>query len=257
MEMNRRKFLKLGTAAVAGVGAAAIAANPAVAATIEGTYKESAGKRSDVTWGMVIDMNKMDEATLNECIKACHSYHNVPDIGNEKDEVKWIWGETFEHLFLDEVHERMAEQYKGKTFMTLCNHCEQPVCVRVCPTKATFQNAQGVVGMDMHRCIGCRNCMAACPYGARSFNYVDPRKYLEEINPTYPTRMKGVVEKCNFCSELIAQGGQPLCAQIAKEAITFGDINDPNSQVSKKIAENFTLQRRSNLGTKPKVYYIL
>ena len=72
MEMNRRKFLKLGTAAVAGLGAAAAVANPAVAAAVNGSYKEALGKRSNVTWGMVIDMNQMDEATLNKCIEVCH-----------------------------------------------------------------------------------------------------------------------------------------------------------------------------------------
>ena len=257
MEMNRRKFLKLGTAAVAGLGVAAAGSNPAVAAAVNGSYKTAEGKLNDVTWGMVIDMNKMDNETLNKCIEACHKFHNVPNIDTKKDEVKWIWGETFEHLFLDETHEHMGEKFKDKNFMTICNHCAEPVCVRVCPVKATFMNAQGVVGMDMHRCLGCRNCMAACPYGARSFNYKAPRDYIEEINPSYPTRMKGVVEKCNFCSERLAVGELPLCAEIAGDAITFGNIADPNSSVSKKLAENFTLQRRSNLGTKPKVYYIV
>ncbi len=257
MDMNRRKFLKLGTAAIAGAGLAVAAANPAVAAAVKGSYAEAPAKRDNVLWGMVIDMNKLDEDTLNRCIEACHSYHNVPNIDTKKDEVKWIWGETYEHLFLDETHPRLSEKYKNKLFMTICNHCEEPMCVRVCPTKATFQNAQGVVGMDMHRCIGCRNCMAACPYGARSFNFKDPRDYLDEINPTYPTRMKGVVEKCNFCSERLAVGEYPLCSEIAGDAILFGDLNDPNSAVSKAIAENFTLQRRVSFGTKPKVYYIV
>lgn len=99
--------------------------------------------------------------------------------------------------------------------------------------------------------------MAACPYGARSFNYKNPRNYLDEINPSYPTRMKGVVEKCNFCSERLAVGEMPLCVEEAGGAIIFGDISNPDSAVSKAIAENFTLQRRSNLGTKPKVYYIV
>lgn len=257
MEMNRRKFLKLGTAAVAGLGVAAVSSSPAVAAAVNGSYKNAEGKQNDVTWGMVIDMNKMDNETLNKCIEACHKFHNVPNIDTKKDEVKWIWGETFEHLFLDETHEKMGAKFKDKNFMTICNHCAEPVCVRVCPVKATFMNAQGVVGMDMHRCLGCRNCMAACPYGARSFNYKAPRDYIEEINPSYPTRMKGVVEKCNFCSERLAVGELPLCVEIAGDAITFGNIADPNSSVSKKLAANFTLQRRSNLGTKPKVYYIV
>ena len=194
---------------------------------------------------------------LFRSISACHKFHNVPNIDIKKDEVKWIWGEKFDHLFLDEAHERMAQQYAGKEFVTLCNQCEEPVCVRVCPTKATFKDKQGIINMDMHRCIGCRNCMAACPYGARSFNFKDPRPYIEEINPTYPTRMKGVVEKCNFCAERLAVGDLPLCVEASNGAIMFGDIDDPNSAISKVIAEKFTLQRRTNLGTKPKVYYIV
>lgn len=256
MDMNRRKFLQLGGAAIAGLGVAAVAQTPAGAAATQ-NYIKHPEKRTGVKYGMVIDMNKMDEATFQECITACHKYHNVPNIDTKKDEVMWLWGEKFEHLFLDEVHEYTAEKYQGKTFATLCNHCEEPVCVRVCPTKATFKNAEGVIGMDMHRCIGCRNCMAACPYGARSFNYKDPRDFLDEINPTYPTRMKGVVEKCNFCSERLAVGELPLCAEIAGDAIIFGDLNDPNSTISKTLAENLTLQRRPSLGTKPKVFYIV
>ena len=99
--------------------------------------------------------------------------------------------------------------------------------------------------------------MAACPFGARSFNFKDPRPYIEKINPAYPTRMKGVVEKCNFCAERLAVGQLPLCVELSGGAITFGDIDDPNSGVSKVIAENFTLQRRAHLGTRPKVYYIV
>lgn len=258
MDMNRRKFLKLGGAAVAGLGIAAVANNPAVAAGVKGSsYQPAPGKIENVQWGMVIDMNKMDEQTLQNCIDVCHHFHNVPNIDTKKDEIKWIWGETYESLFLDEVHEHTSEKYKNKVFMTICNHCEEPVCVRVCPTKATFKNAQGVVGMDMHRCIGCRNCMAACPYGARSFNFKDPRPYIEELNPAYPTRMKGVVEKCNFCSERLAVGELPLCVEAAGGALVFGDISDPNSGISKVLAENLTIQRRTNLGTKPKVFYIV
>lgn len=257
MDMNRRKFLQLGGAAVAGLGVAAVAQTPAVAAASRGRYEMAPGKKTGVKYGMVIDMSKMDESTFQACIDACHQYHNVPNIDTKKDEVKWLWGEKFQNLFLDEVHEYTAEKYENQAFATLCNHCEEPVCVRVCPTKATFKNAEGVIGMDMHRCIGCRNCMAACPYGARSFNYKDPRDFIDEINPAYPTRMKGVVEKCNFCSERLAVGELPLCAEIAGDAIVFGDLNDPNSTISKTLAQNLTLQRRPSLGTKPKVFYIV
>ncbi len=253
--ISRRKFLKLGGACAAGLGVAAVS-KTAVAAQAA-RFEKSPDRLNAKNWGMVIDMSKFTDANFQACVEACHSFHNVPNIDTKKDEVKWIWKERYENLFLDESHEHLAEKYKGMEFMTICNHCQDPVCVRVCPTKATFKNEQGVVEMDMHRCIGCRNCMAACPYGARSFNFKDPRPYIEEINPTYPTRMKGVVEKCNFCAERLATGQLPLCVELSGGAIAFGDIDDPNSGVSKIIAEKFTLQRRANLGTRPKVYYIV
>ncbi len=139
----------------------------------------------------------------------------------------------------------------------LCNHCESPACVRVCPTKATFRRKDGIVVMDYHRCIGCRYCMAGCPFGARSFNFMDPRNHIAKVNPTFPTRMRGVVEKCTFCSELLAVGKMPLCVEASNGAIAFGDLTDPESSVRKLLAENFTLRRKPTLGTEPSVYYIL
>lgn len=106
----------------------------------------------------------------------------------------------------------------------------------------------------MHRCIGCRNCMAACPYGSRSFNFVEPRDYLKEINPEYPTRMKGVVEKCDFCYDRLSKGLQPLCAEHS-EGIVVGDLDNENSEISKLIRENMTIVRGSSYGTEPCCYY--
>ena len=255
-KMSRRKFLKLGALCAAGTAAVAVAGKSGSAtAAGAGIMKKNDNRIQGEMLGMVIDMNKLEN--LEEIQSLCHKFHNVPNIGNTKEEVKWIWGDTFEALFPDEAHERMDEKFKDKEFAALCNHCEAPVCVRVCPTKATFKTEQGIVSMDMHRCIGCRNCMAACPYGARSFNFRDPREYLDEINPTYPTRMKGVVEKCDFCVERLAVGELPLCVEHSNGAIVFGDLNDPNSAVSRLIANNMTLQRKTSLGTKPKVYYII
>lgn len=257
-KMSRRKFLKLGTLCAAGVSAAAVGVSSAANASApKVTYKRNDNRLKGTAMGMVIDMRQIDEEKIMEMQKACHAFHNVPDVGNTKSEVKWIWPEKYENLFAGETTERLAEKFADKEFVAICNHCESPVCVRVCPTKATFKNDQGIVLMDMHRCIGCRNCMAACPYGARSFNFVNPRDYIDEINPSYPTRMKGVVEKCNFCAERVAVGQLPLCVEASGGAIAFGDLNDPESKVSKLIAENFTLQRKVSLGTKPKVYYIV
>ena len=100
--------------------------------------------------------------------------------------------------------------------------------------------------------------MAACPYGSRSFNWFDPRKYLEKINPNFPTRAKGVVEKCTFCAERLAVGKIPLCVEACKEnALIFGDIEDPNSPVRKILKERYAIRRKPGLGTGPNIYYVI
>ncbi|NLC38664.1 MAG: 4Fe-4S dicluster domain-containing protein, partial [Clostridia bacterium] len=128
----------------------------------------------------------------------------------------------------------------------------------VCPTKATFQNPQGIVVMDYHRCIGCRYCMAACPYGARSFNFRDPRPFIPQPEMTYPTREKGVVEKCNFCTERLEDGLLPICVEVCSYgALIFGDLSDSQSELRKILRERYSLQRKPQLGTEPKVYYLI
>ena len=118
--------------------------------------------------------------------------------------------------------------------------------------------------MDMHRCIGCRYCIAACPYGSRSFNWRDARANVQgEINPKYPTRNRGVVEKCSFCAERLRAGGEPACVEASRRvpggegALTFGDLSDPDSDVAKLLRENHTICRQLGLGTGPNVYYIV
>jgi molybdopterin-containing oxidoreductase family iron-sulfur binding subunit len=101
--------------------------------------------------------------------------------------------------------------------------------------------------------------MMGCPYGARSFNWMDPRPYIKEYNPDFPTRMRGVVEKCNFCGERLALGQEPACVEALKEtgAIVFGDLNDPHSEISQILDQEHTIQRKPSLGTKPSVFYIV
>jgi molybdopterin-containing oxidoreductase family iron-sulfur binding subunit len=193
-----------------------------------------------------------------DCITACHVAHNVPDFGNAKDDVHWIGLEKVEHIFPAEAHPHLPEAISGLLLPVLCNHCENPPCVRVCPTKATFKRADGIVMMDYHRCIGCRFCMAACPYGARSMNYRDPRPLIRKINPNFPTRTKGVVEKCNFCEERLSRGMLPACVMACPEkALVFGDVENPRSVVRQLLDRKFSIRRRAELGTKPQVYYIL
>jgi len=254
MEMDRRKFIKICGLSVFGLGfmkiGNALAGN---ASKFKLNPKALTGKR----WAMIIDTRKCS-ADCDDCIIACHSAHNVPNINNTKEEIKWLWKEKFEHAFPNQNHEFIDEKIEKRPFMLLCNHCDNPPCVRVCPTKATFKREDGIVMMDYHRCIGCRYCMAACPYGARSFNFKEPRPFIKELNETYPTRTKGVVEKCDFCAERLAKGSLPACVEACKKgALIFGDLDDPNSGVRKILRENHTIQRKPDLGTMPSVYYIV
>lgn len=261
MTINRRAFLKNGSIAVAG--AAVCAAAPAVAAYAPGhasNTKPHADKLQATQWAMVVDTTKLTtEADYAPLIQACHSYHNVPTIPG-KNRIWWMKTDTFHHVFPEKATrwpEGRTPEALERSFGILCNHCTNPPCVRVCPTQATFKNEQGIVTMDMHRCIGCRYCMAGCPYGARSFNWEDPRPYLNEVNSEYVTRMKGVVEKCNFCAERLAFGKMPACVEASGGALTFGDLGDPESNVSKLLKKRFVLRRKPTLGTQPNVYYIV
>lgn len=260
MDTTRREFLKLGGACALG-----LALLPAVKGFAAGTgspeYLISPKALQGKRWGLVIDMKKcwpLYQEGCRRCFDTCRREHNIPAIDNPKEEVKWIWTEPFANAFPDQEHEFMAEDLKDNPFIVLCNHCDNPPCVRVCPTKATFKRKDGIVMIDYHRCIGCRYCMAACPYGARSFNFRDPRPYIKEKNPAYPTREKGVVEKCTLCVERIDTGLPPACVEACPaRAITFGDLADPAAPVRQLLKTRYTIQRKPELGTHPSVYYIV
>lgn len=258
--MNRRKFLRIAgfSAFALGSGLPALSGG-AAAAVAPGRYEHGSKALRAGRWGMVIDTRKFkSEADYDPLIAACHAAHNVPD-KTGPHEIKWLWLESYKAGFPDDINNYGPEKFKSGRLPLLCNHCENPPCVRVCPTQATYKMADGIVAMDYHRCIGCRFCMAGCPYGARSFNYVDPRIALRDpvANPAYPTRMPGVVEKCTFCAERLAVGKLPACVEAAKGAILFGDLNDPKSNVRKALAENFSIRRKPTLGTQPGVYYLV
>ncbi|MDH3392581.1 MAG: 4Fe-4S dicluster domain-containing protein [Desulfobulbaceae bacterium] len=276
MDSKRRKFLKIaGLGAIAGVTAPmafnSLLKGEAFASGGHG-HEEAHGSSHGSTapkgkqYGLVVDVQKFaDQPGLGQkCVHACHSLHNVPDYGNKKDEIKWIWIEKYENAFTEHSHYKRNEALHKMPIMTLCNHCANPPCVRACPTQATFKNKDGIVMMDYHRCIGCRFCMAACPYGARSFNWRDPRgsnqlgkPFIKRINPDYPTRMRGVVEKCTLCNERLAHGQLPACVDASNGAMIFGDLNDPGSEINKVLNEKFTIQRKPSAGTSPSIFYII
>ncbi len=275
MKNSRRSFLKVAGVSALGIGAAP--AIKAVAVASGGGPAASATKDKNATaftakrWGMVIDTSKMNEEVAHHIVEACHKTHNVPDFNHEPDpekypdtrpvnrkqEVKWIWEEHFHYAFPDKDDEFLAEKFQHLPFMVTCNHCKNAPCVQACPTQATFKREDGIVLMDFHRCIGCRFCMAACPFGSRSFNFRDPRPFIAETNTTFPTRSKGVVEKCNLCAERLAQGKRPACEEVSHGAVTIGDLDDPSSKVRALLKEKYSIRRKQELGTEPSVYYIM
>jgi len=227
MDKQRRKFLKIaGVTALAGIGAPAVVkltASPVLASStgktdahgVQAEHGSGHGAESapqGVRLGLLIDMRKLygHPELLDKATAACNKVHNIPAIDSKKSEIKWIWKTPFANAFTDQTAYHSSKVTKENDFLVLCNHCDEPPCVRVCPTKATYiEKNTGIVSMDYHRCIGCRFCMMGCPYGARSFNWFDPRPYIKELNPDFPTRMRGVVEKCNFCGERLALGQRP------------------------------------------------
>jgi len=255
MSIDRRKFLKIAGWTVVGAGAAPWLRVLTVSGAAVGAQEGKAGSRKK--WAMVIDLEKCAQReNCRDCFEACHVVHNVPKVSDPEEEIKWIWQVDFHEAFPEQEHEFTKKTLHGNPAIVLCNHCDDPPCTKVCPTKATWRREDGIVMMDYHRCIGCRYCMAACPYGARSFNWQDPRPFIKEVTLDFPTRSKGVVEKCNFCVERLSKGLQPACVEACKEkALVFGDLKDPDSEVRKLLRDQYTIRRKPNLGTNPKVFY--
>ncbi|MFH1530637.1 MAG: sulfate reduction electron transfer complex DsrMKJOP subunit DsrO [Pseudomonadota bacterium] len=261
MDRSRRGFLK-------AAGCVAIGAGCAV--PIGGVIAESL--RDDAQpdgltasrWAIAINVRKcLEREGCRACIDACHVEHNVPTIPDTDKEIKWIWKEPLENVFKDELHEHMDEALTGKNALVLCNHCDNPPCTSVCPTQATWKRPDGIVMMDQHRCIGCRYCVVACPYGSRSFNFQDPRPFITTgIREEYPTRTKGTVEKCTFCTERLAKGLPPSCVEVCNKVagpgtMIFGDADDVNSELVRALKAGFSIRRKPALGTGPQVFYIV
>ena len=278
MDKKRRDFLKAaGISTLAGIGASSalvgrLLDGPQVAhatSTIHGDASETTHEIVEqkstqaVRYGLLIDLRKFreDQSLGERIVKACHTIHNVPQFPNKKDEIKWIWMTHFENAFPEQPNLYTAEETEEFQLPILCNHCDNPPCVRACPTQATFRTPEGIIMMDFHRCIGCRFCMAACPYGSRSFNWRDPRPFIakDTENKDFPTRTRGVVEKCNFCAERLRVGLLPACVEACGEtkAMVFGNLNDPNSEIRQMLKEHHTIQRNPSLGTHPSVFYIV
>ena len=203
-------------------------------------------------WVMVIDLAKCDGC--RECTRACSAMHFVPP------------GQEWMPVYEIRDHEAGAPYW----FPRPCMQCDNPPCVKVCPVSATWKREDGIVMQDTSRCIGCRFCIAACPYQARGFNWVEPPLSEEQLRQPYSVEWnihhrKGTTEKCIFCPGLIKQGKLPACVVACPMgAIYFGDqVEDAvtNSQgetvrFSQLIRENAGYRFLEELGTEPRVYYL-
>jgi len=258
MNQQRREFIKKTAFGVlAGLGAASgLVPAFSLEKTVLPVWDENP-VQGKIRWGMLIDTRKCKK-DCQLCVSACHHEHNVPHFKTRKDEIKWIWKNSYKNVFPTATDQFVSSDVLNRSFLALCNHCADAPCTRACPTEATFKRWDGIVAMDYHRCIGCRFCMAACPYGSRSFNWQDPRTAINDPSLAYPTRQQGVVEKCNFCSDRLVRGLQPACLEACPEQVfTFGDLNDPQSDIRMLLETTITMQRKPELGTKPSVFYII
>lgn len=203
-------------------------------------------------WVMVIDLARCDGCGV--CTESCNKMHNVP-AGQE-----WI------HVIKMQDPRTNATYWMPKP----CFQCDNSPCTKVCPVSATFKREDGVVLIDQDRCIGCRYCMAACPYSTRWFNWTEPIKSAAEMSMAYDIEMnmphrKGVAEKCLFCPSLLRKGELPACAaDCSMGAIWVGDeIEDlvsnsrgETQKFSKLIADNAGYRFLEELGTAPRVWYL-
>ncbi|MFQ5611198.1 MAG: 4Fe-4S dicluster domain-containing protein [Anaerolineae bacterium] len=219
-------------------------------------------------WAMIRDLDKC--VACQACIVACRVENSVPIAGPVEAERgrAMFWNEMLAHVEgeFPNVHLHLVPRN--------CMQCENPPCVKVCPVGATWKNAEGVVEIDQDICIGCRYCVVACPYGARSFNWYTPEfveTHANYVNPDAPPRPRGTVEKCTYCSHRIQQaraegkpigsdyenGVVPACAQTCPgSAILFGDLDDPNSIVARLAHSHRATRLLEELGTEPKTIYL-
>ncbi|MBE0587879.1 MAG: 4Fe-4S dicluster domain-containing protein, partial [Hydrogenophaga sp.] len=202
----------------------------------------TAGANPAVRWGMLIDSTKCSSG-CTDCVTACRTENGLSDNPGPTDS-QWI----------RKIEIKEIRTGKAQSLPVMCQHCAEPPCVDVCPTGASFKRADGIVLVDKHICIGCRYCVMACPYKARSFVH-EPQTNQK---PDVPRGM-GTVEGCTMCVHKVDRGELPACVQACSaaghEAILFGNLNDPTSEISKRIRTIQTAQLRTDLKLDPGVRY--
>ncbi len=215
-------------------------------------------------FAMVIDVGAC--IGCRRCQWACKEENNTPDaisppwieVFELKDEVDVTGSVSREDLEAGATTSYTVSPREGRWYLPVqCYHCDNPPCVKVCPTGATYKDRDGLVLMDYDMCIGCRFCVVACPYSARRFNWIMPELSPEDVNPLVPVRPVGVVEKCTFCIHRTRRGKLPRCVEVCPvNARHFGDLNDPESEVSKLLESNLSFRLLEELNTRPRIWYI-
>lgn len=232
---GRRKFL----GGVAAGGAVLLAPGLHL---IEVAQAATAGAKSTVRWGLLIDTTKCTSG-CTACVDACRTENGL-GVASGPTAPQWV----------RKVEIKEIRTGRTSSVPVMCQHCAEPPCVDVCPTGASFKRADGIVLVDRHTCIGCRYCMMACPYKARSFVH----EAVSDQKPDVP-RGKGCVEGCTLCVHRIDRGGQPACVEACTKAghgaMVFGDLNDPDSEISQRVRGAASSQLRADLGLDPGVRY--
>lgn len=240
---GRRAFLGL---AAAGIGGVLLApgvhlmeiAHAAVPDTGLGT-----GANPKVRWGLLIDTTKCASG-CTDCVDACNTENGLSG-GTLPTDSQWI----------RKVEIKEIKTGRTQSLPVMCQHCAEPPCVDVCPTGASFKRADGIVLVDSHICIGCRYCVMACPYQARSFVH-EP---LVNQKPDVP-RGKGCAEGCTLCVHRIDRGQGPACVEACTNAghgaMLFGDLNDSHSEIARRVRELASTQLRADLELDPGVRYV-
>jgi Fe-S-cluster-containing dehydrogenase component len=200
---------------------------------------------------MVIDLSRCKN--LKKCQEACNHCHSIHPDQN------WI-----------KIHEMQESEHTAPYWLpTTCMHCDEPPCVKVCPVDATFKRQDGIVLIDSDRCVGCRFCMAACPYSTRVFNWEDPKLPEHVAKKTYDPETSipqktGTVGKCDFCPDMARKNQLPHCVTACPNGVFFfGDMNEDSVtngpetyRFSELVKDKSGYRLMEDLGTKPRVYYL-
>lgn len=274
-KMNRRDFIKKIGAAGLFIAFNQVASGyknvggPFLRKAVGVKYKDPV---KGANFGMAIDVGAC--IGCRRCQHACILENNIPD---EPSNMHWIDVYQMENSTpvtavenippVDAVIDYEKSPIEDHWYLSFnCFHCENPPCTKVCPTGATYKDEDGIVLINYDICIGCRYCIAACPYNARRFNWWQPKLLPSRISPIdgsvvvlneeVPLRERGVTEKCTFCVHRVRDGLKPRCVEVCPvRARHFGDLSDPESEVSRIVKHERTLRIRESLGTQPKLYY--